>query len=89
MGDLLKSSRSDLNNAVAALQEQERQGREKKPKLIVRGITYYKSDPVDEPDTEENCKYNFDLTIYIQRSQMEKFGKTLKNESSLLVTVVP
>ncbi|XP_043075232.1 olfactomedin-like 2Ba isoform X2 [Puntigrus tetrazona] len=54
VGDLLKSSRSDLNKAVAALQEQERQGREKQPKIIVRGITYYKSDPVDEPDTEEN-----------------------------------
>ncbi|XP_016351830.1 olfactomedin-like protein 2B isoform X2 [Sinocyclocheilus anshuiensis] len=54
VGDLLKSSGSDLNKAVAALQEQERQGREKQPKIIVRGITYYKSDPVDETDTEEN-----------------------------------
>ncbi|XP_043075233.1 olfactomedin-like 2Ba isoform X3 [Puntigrus tetrazona] len=58
VGDLLKSSRSDLNKAVAALQEQERQGREKQPKIIVRGITYYKSDPVDEPDTEENLDEN-------------------------------
>ncbi|KAK7133645.1 hypothetical protein R3I94_015499 [Phoxinus phoxinus] len=54
VGDLLKSSGSDLNKAVAALQEQERQGREKQPKIIVRGITYYKSDPMDETDTEEN-----------------------------------
>ncbi|KAF4099641.1 olfactomedin-like 2Ba isoform X1 [Onychostoma macrolepis] len=58
VGDLLKSSRSGLNKAVAALQEQERQGREKQPKIIVRGITYYKSDPVDEPDTEENLDEN-------------------------------
>ncbi|XP_067273786.1 olfactomedin-like 2Ba isoform X1 [Pseudorasbora parva] len=54
VGDLLKSSGSDINKAVAALQEQERQGREKQPKIIVRGITYYKSDPVDETDTEES-----------------------------------
>ncbi|KAG1963778.1 olfactomedin-like 2Ba [Pimephales promelas] len=54
VGDLLKSSGSDINKAVAALQEQERQGREKQPKIIVRGITYYKSDPMDETDTEEN-----------------------------------
>ncbi|XP_016150455.1 olfactomedin-like protein 2B [Sinocyclocheilus grahami] len=58
VGDLLKSSGSDLNKAVAALQEQERQGREKQPKIIVRGITYYKSDPVDETDTEENLDDN-------------------------------
>uniref|UniRef100_A0A8C1U8Y7 Olfactomedin-like 2Ba n=1 Tax=Cyprinus carpio TaxID=7962 RepID=A0A8C1U8Y7_CYPCA len=58
VGDLLKSSRSDLNKAVAVLQEQERQGREKQPKIIVRGITYYKSDPVDEADTEENLDEN-------------------------------
>ncbi|RXN06299.1 olfactomedin 2B [Labeo rohita] len=58
VGDLLKSSGSDLNKAVAALQEQERQGREKQPKIIIRGITYYKSDPVDEPDTEENLDEN-------------------------------
>ncbi|XP_059354494.1 olfactomedin-like protein 2B isoform X2 [Carassius carassius] len=54
VGDLLKRSGSDLNKAVVALQEQERQGIEKQPKIIVRGITYYKSDQVDEPDTEEN-----------------------------------
>ncbi|KAK2884090.1 hypothetical protein QQF64_016071 [Cirrhinus molitorella] len=54
VGNLLKSSGSDINKAVAALQEQERQGREKQPKIIIRGITYYKSDPVDEPDTEES-----------------------------------
>ncbi|XP_051732140.1 olfactomedin-like 2Ba isoform X2 [Ctenopharyngodon idella] len=58
VGNLLKRSGSDLNKAVAALQEQERQGREKQPKIIVRGITYYKSDPVDETDTEENLYDN-------------------------------
>ncbi|XP_048062996.1 olfactomedin-like 2Ba isoform X1 [Megalobrama amblycephala] len=58
VGDLLKRSGSDLNKAVAALQEQERQGREKQPKIIVRGITYYKSDPLDETDTEENLDDN-------------------------------
>ncbi|XP_073672890.1 olfactomedin-like 2Ba [Garra rufa] len=58
VGDLLKSGGSDLNKAVAALQEQERQGREKQPKIIIRGITYYKSDPVDEPDTEESLDDN-------------------------------
>lgn len=58
VGDLLKSSGSDVQKAVAALQEQERSGREKQPKIIVRGMTYYKSDPVEEADTEESCKYN-------------------------------
>lgn len=58
MGDLLKRSGADLKKTVAALQEQERSGREKQPKIIVRGMTYYKSDSVDEADTEENCKYN-------------------------------
>lgn len=54
VGDLLKRSGADLRKAVAALQEQERSGREKQPKIIVRGMTYYKSDPVEEADTEEN-----------------------------------
>ncbi|XP_056620057.1 olfactomedin-like 2Ba [Triplophysa dalaica] len=54
VGDLLKSSGSDVQKAVAALQEQERYGREKQPKIIVRGMTYYKSDPVEEADTEES-----------------------------------
>lgn len=39
-----------------ALQEQEHNGRQQHPKLIVRGVTYYKSDPVDETEAEENGK---------------------------------
>lgn len=58
VGDILNSG-SDLNKAATAMQEQEQQGRKKQPKIIVRGITYYRSDPVDEMDPEKNCKYNF------------------------------
>ncbi|XP_034169614.1 olfactomedin-like 2Ba isoform X2 [Pangasianodon hypophthalmus] len=52
VGGLLK--RSGPGPDVKALQEQEHHGRQQHPKLIVRGITYYKSDPVDETETEEN-----------------------------------
>lgn len=43
-------------DAVKHLREQERKGREQHPKMIVRGITYYKSDPVDEAETDEPSK---------------------------------
>ncbi|XP_051501527.1 olfactomedin-like 2Ba [Myxocyprinus asiaticus] len=58
LGDLLKRSESDLDKAVATLQEQEHHGREKHPKIIVRGMTFYKSDQVEEADTEENLDEN-------------------------------
>ncbi|XP_051953885.1 olfactomedin-like 2Ba isoform X3 [Xyrauchen texanus] len=59
VGDLLKRmSESDLDKAVASLQEQEHHGREKHPKMIVKGMTFYKSDPVEEADTEENVDEN-------------------------------
>ncbi|XP_072536779.1 olfactomedin-like 2Ba isoform X2 [Salminus brasiliensis] len=54
VGNLLKSKVPEAEDAVKALQEQERHGREQNPKMIVRGITYYKADPVDEVETEEN-----------------------------------
>ncbi|XP_056337132.1 olfactomedin-like 2Ba isoform X2 [Danio aesculapii] len=53
VGDILNSG-SDPNKAATPLQEQEQQGRKKQPKIIVRGITYYRSDPVDEMDSEKN-----------------------------------
>ncbi|XP_073788767.1 olfactomedin-like 2Ba isoform X3 [Danio rerio] len=57
VGDILNSG-SDLNKATTALQEQEQQGRKKQPKITVRGITYYRSDPVDEMDSEKNLDDN-------------------------------
>ncbi|KAF5890766.1 olfactomedin-like protein 2B, partial [Clarias magur] len=39
---------------VKALQEQDHHGKHQHPKLIVRGIKYYKSEPVDESEAEEN-----------------------------------
>ncbi|KAM9443798.1 olfactomedin-like 2Ba [Clarias gariepinus] len=39
---------------VKALQEQEHHEKHQHPKLIVRGIKYYKSEPVDETEAEEN-----------------------------------
>lgn len=41
---------------VKALQEQEHHEKHQHPKLIVRGIKYYKSEPVDETEAEENSK---------------------------------
>ncbi|XP_051951290.1 olfactomedin-like protein 2B [Xyrauchen texanus] len=58
LGDHLKRSESDLDKAVATLQEQEHHRREKHPKIIVRGMTFYKSDQVEEADTEENLDEN-------------------------------
>uniref|UniRef100_A0A3B1IMK2 Olfactomedin-like 2Ba n=1 Tax=Astyanax mexicanus TaxID=7994 RepID=A0A3B1IMK2_ASTMX len=54
VGNLLKGKVPDAEEAVKALQEQERHGREQNPKMVVRGITYYKADPVEEVETEEN-----------------------------------
>lgn len=53
VGDL-KRKAPGSEDAVKALQEQERHGREQNPKMIVRGITYYKAEPVEEVETEEN-----------------------------------
>ncbi|XP_066533420.1 olfactomedin-like 2Ba [Hoplias malabaricus] len=50
----VKSKVPDPEDAVKALREHERHGREQNPKMIVRGITYYKADPVDEVETEDN-----------------------------------
>ncbi|XP_055042307.2 olfactomedin-like 2Ba [Misgurnus anguillicaudatus] len=65
VGDLLKKTGSDIKKTIAALQEQERHGREKQPKIIVRGITYYKSNPVDDADIDENLdeSYSGDSSI--------------------------
>ncbi|XP_053469744.1 olfactomedin-like 2Ba isoform X2 [Ictalurus furcatus] len=53
VGGLLKRTGPGPED-VKALQEQERHGRQQHPKLIVRGITYYKSDPEDETEADEN-----------------------------------
>ncbi|XP_058234717.1 olfactomedin-like 2Ba isoform X2 [Hemibagrus wyckioides] len=53
VGGLLKSSGPGPED-VKALQEQEHHGRQQHPKMIVRGITYYKSAPMDEAEAEEN-----------------------------------
>ncbi|KAL7887917.1 hypothetical protein AOLI_G00028910 [Acnodon oligacanthus] len=54
VGSLGKKRLPEPEDAVKALREQERHGREQNPKMIVRGVTYYKADPVDETETEEN-----------------------------------
>lgn len=60
MGGLLKRTGSGPEDDKA-LTEQEHHRRQQHPKLIVRGITYYKSDPVDETDAEENSKYIYSV----------------------------
>lgn len=55
VGGLLKVTGPGPEGAKA-LQEQEHHRRQQHPKLIVRGITYYKSDTVDETEAEENSK---------------------------------
>uniref|UniRef100_A0A4W4DYK5 Olfactomedin-like domain-containing protein n=1 Tax=Electrophorus electricus TaxID=8005 RepID=A0A4W4DYK5_ELEEL len=52
--DVWKSSGPDQENAVEDLQEKERQGRKQHPKIVVRGVTYYKAQPEDHPETEDN-----------------------------------
>ncbi|KAK3542587.1 hypothetical protein QTP86_031291 [Hemibagrus guttatus] len=57
VGGLLKSS-GPRPEDVKALQEQEHHGRQQHPKMIVRGITYYKSTPMEEAEAEENMGDN-------------------------------
>ncbi|TRY98897.1 hypothetical protein DNTS_026555 [Danionella cerebrum] len=51
VGDLLKSRGSDPHKTISAF---EGTGRQNKPKIIMRGMTFYRSDP--ETNTEEDCK---------------------------------
>ncbi|KAK3516453.1 hypothetical protein QTP70_014357 [Hemibagrus guttatus] len=74
VGGLLKSS-GPRPEDVKALQEQEHHGRQQHPKMIVRGITYYKSTPMEEAEAEENSECKDTLATIAEPIAHNTYGR--------------
>ncbi|XP_030626721.1 olfactomedin-like 2Ba [Chanos chanos] len=56
VGSVLKKDGLKPGTTILGKREREDHGKKQQPKMIVRGITFYKSDSSDELDTKENLE---------------------------------